>query len=265
MALDRQSIEKKDFPIGRRGYDPEAVDAHLKEVADQVEELETSGQRRTDRAESLAAAASSQVQTIVDAAEVAAAKIQADAEQEADEIRQEARNEAKAAKRKASAEARQQLERISEATSGIVQRVDAIDQELGGLVDSLRTAAARVAADLELLDSSLGDVQEAVSPGSAIREPEPEPVAEPEAGDQGGFGSEDRDGEPAYDNGDYAEETAGESGEGDGGDIEGARLIALNMALNGSSREEVDRYLAENFQLSDRGALIDEVYHSVEG
>ncbi|MDX6666975.1 MAG: hypothetical protein QOK04_355, partial [Solirubrobacteraceae bacterium] len=29
MALDRQSIEKKDFPVGRRGYDPQAVDAHL--------------------------------------------------------------------------------------------------------------------------------------------------------------------------------------------------------------------------------------------
>ena len=25
MALDRQSIEKKDFPVGRRGYDPEPL------------------------------------------------------------------------------------------------------------------------------------------------------------------------------------------------------------------------------------------------
>ena len=37
MALDRQSIEKKDFPIGRRGYDPDAVDRHLSAMADQVE------------------------------------------------------------------------------------------------------------------------------------------------------------------------------------------------------------------------------------
>jgi len=34
VALDRQSIEKKDFPIGRRGYDPEAVDVHLAGLAD---------------------------------------------------------------------------------------------------------------------------------------------------------------------------------------------------------------------------------------
>ena len=39
-----------------------------------------------------------------------------------------------------------------------------------------------------------------------------------------------------------------------------ARLIALNMALNGTPREETDRYLAENFELSDRRGLLDEVY-----
>ena len=48
-------------------------------------------------------------------------------------------------------------------------------------------------------------------------------------------------------------------------DAEGARLIALNMALNGSSRDDVDRYLGENFNLADRAALLDEVYASVEG
>ena len=39
-------------------------------------------------------------------------------------------------------------------------------------------------------------------------------------------------------------------------DAEGARLIALNMALNGTSREETDRYLAENFDLADRESLL---------
>lgn len=46
---------------------------------------------------------------------------------------------------------------------------------------------------------------------------------------------------------------------------EGARLIALNMALSGEPREATDKYLAENFDLSDREALLDEVYASVEG
>ena len=54
-------------------------------------------------------------------------------------------------------------------------------------------------------------------------------------------------------------------GDEDDADVEGARLIALNMALNGQSREETDRYLAENFDLPDRKRLLDEVYASVEG
>jgi hypothetical protein len=37
------------------------------------------------------------------------------------------------------------------------------------------------------------------------------------------------------------------------------------MALNGQSREEADRYLADNFDLADRETLLDEVYASVQG
>ncbi len=37
------------------------------------------------------------------------------------------------------------------------------------------------------------------------------------------------------------------------------------MALNGSPRDETDAYLAENFDLSDRARLLDEVYASIEG
>ena len=48
-------------------------------------------------------------------------------------------------------------------------------------------------------------------------------------------------------------------------DLDGARLIALNMALNGESRADTERYLAENFQLPDRLKLIDEVYSAIEG
>ncbi len=47
MALDRQSIEKKDFPIGRRGYEPDAVDEHLAALADQVDALQRAASRRS--------------------------------------------------------------------------------------------------------------------------------------------------------------------------------------------------------------------------
>jgi hypothetical protein len=48
-------------------------------------------------------------------------------------------------------------------------------------------------------------------------------------------------------------------------DVESARLIALNMALSNTPREEIDRYLAEHYRLTDRGKLLDEVYESVRG
>lgn len=48
-------------------------------------------------------------------------------------------------------------------------------------------------------------------------------------------------------------------------DLDGARLVALNMALNGDPRETTDRYLAENFDLPERDKLLDEVYAAVDG
>ena len=39
VELDRQVIERRDFPIVRRGYDPASVDAHLRALAADVEEL----------------------------------------------------------------------------------------------------------------------------------------------------------------------------------------------------------------------------------
>ena len=37
------------------------------------------------------------------------------------------------------------------------------------------------------------------------------------------------------------------------------------MALNGDSREETDRYIAENYQVADRQKLLDEVFAAIEG
>ena len=92
MALDRQSIEKRDFPIGRRGYEPEAVDAFLAQVADEFEAAQRA--QRSRATESLAQAASEQVRAIVEAAESSAADIERAAEDEASQIRAELSHEA---------------------------------------------------------------------------------------------------------------------------------------------------------------------------
>ena len=166
MALDRQSIEKKDFPIGRRGYDPEAVDAHLNALADEIDELKRSARRRS---ESLAAAASEQVRSIVEAAETSAADIQRQAEDEAREIRAEASTEADATREHATSEAREYVGRVSESTSGMLERIDAMESELTALIESLRTGSNRLNADLQLLEGNLTAVKNAVVPRPAVR------------------------------------------------------------------------------------------------
>ena len=269
MALDRQSIEKRDFPINRRGYDPEAVDAHLARIAAEVEDLKLSARRRS---ETLATSASEQVRAIVEAAEASAAQIQGDAEREAHEIRTEATAEADAARTEATSQARTYVSRVSESTAVMLQRLDAMQGELRTLIDALRTGGNRLNADLQLLDTNFDEVRTAVHSRGRLDgeqagdefDAEPEPAAAPEpvaAAPEPAPLAAVPDPEPAQ------QELLGDQpvgGELDG-DIEGARLIALNMALNGTAREETDRYLADNFRLSDRARLLDEVYTSVGG
>ena len=288
MALDRQSIEKKDFPVGRRGYDPEAVDAHLATLADEIAEYKRTARRRTD---TLATSASDHVRAIVEAAENSASDIQREAEEEAREIREEASSEANATKEQATEQAREYVGKVSESTSSMMQRLDGMQEELTALVESLRTGTNRLNADLQLLESNLTEVSGTVIPRPRfeIEEPEPEPEPEPEAVAEPEAAAEPETAAPWESDTPVAEEPASEEpapetaeldsvaaepeyvpdagGEqaSDDDEAEGARLIALNMALNGTPREETARYLSENFQLSDAGGLLDEVYASVEG
>jgi DivIVA domain-containing protein len=290
VALERQSIEKKDFPIGRRGYDPDAVDAHLSALADEIDELKRSSRRRT---ETLASSASEQVRAIVEAAETSAADIQRQAEDDARDIRAEATGEAQNTRTQATEQARDYVGRVSESTAAMLQRLDAMESELSALIESLRTGSNRLNADLQLLEGNLTEVSEAVSPRprfereAAAEQFESEPAvgaAEPEGDVEIYEEVVEIDAEPETEaeelpeefveyevevevevEGEGEPEPAVASGGDASDDTEGARLIALNMALNGTPREETDRYLAENFQLGDRAGLLDEVYASVEG
>jgi vacuolar-type H+-ATPase subunit H len=270
VALDRQSIEKKDFPIGRRGYDPDAVDRHLSTMADEVEELRSLTRRR---GESLAESAAEQVRSIVEAAEGSAGQIRSDADNDAREIRREARNEAKQSREEATAQAGEYVANVSMATRATLERLDAIEQELGTMLDGLRTSVTRANSDLQLLEGHLVEVRDAVSPRPDFEPEEPEPPEEPVVTyEPPPLPPLEPEPEPEPEASFYAETTVVEEFEAEpaaeadfGDDAEGARLIALNMALNGTPREEVDRYLAENFDLHDRAGLIEEVYASVEG
>ena len=43
-------------------------------------------------------------------------------------------------------------------------------------------------------------------------------------------------------------------------DVAGARIVALQWAMDGRPREETDGYLAEHYDLRDRAGLLDQVY-----
>ena len=265
MALDRQSIEKRDFPIGRRGYDPEAVDAHLSLLAD---ELEAARRAQRQRGDTLASAASDQVRLIVEAAEQSAADIEREADLEARRIRQEAREAAEKARSEAGQQSREHVTRVSEAASAMLERIDAMETELRGLLDGLRSGATRVTSDLSLLQAAVGDLR-----GSTITfEPDPSPAHRVAAADPGASAEPaiaDADVvEPAFDLElepeeapyDAEPEPMAPAGGDRPADEEGARLIAFNMALNGTPREETEAYLVENFDLPDAKALLDDVY-----
>ncbi len=280
MDLDRQSIEKRDFPVSRRGYDPAAVDAHLRVLSSEVEELRRTAAGRG--ADSLAATAGTQVQSIIAAAEAAAAEIESQAQSSANSMREEATRDAEKTRADAVARAQAHVQTVSEATATLLARVESMDGEASKLVDSLRAGAGRLARDLTALETNMGELYDAASGRAAgggvvravadekapvVAEPPrpadvPSPVAAPvpppplpEPASPFATSSPASSPAPAS-----VPPMATENG-----DLDGARLVALNMALNGDSREQTDRYLAENYELPDRQKLLDEVYAAIEG
>jgi DivIVA domain-containing protein len=216
--MEREEIERHDFPVGRRGYEQGAVDAHLREVADEIERLIKSHLPASVRpaVTSLSAGTSEQVRLILEAAERGAA-----------DMRDDAGRQAKA-----------HVARVEEAAEGMLAKLEQLQSELSTLLDGLRAGGERLTDGLAALQAQVGDLDPvpAAEPApepedfaAAATEPEPEPEPKP----------------------------------ADDADEAGARIIALNMALGGSSREETASYLAENFSLSDPDALLDDVYAKV--
>lgn len=272
VDLDRQAIERRDFPIGRRGYDPAAVDAHLRTLADEYEQLQR--EAITGGADvSVASTAGSQVQSILQAAETAAAEIERHALENARQVREDADRDADRTREEAVERARQHVAAVAQVTARLLEHVGSMDGEVSALVESMRAGAGRLAADLSAVETGMGELYDAASGRSAaVLEPEPPRQFEPEPRQ---FEPEppprpfERELDSALQEaqqpvGAQVQAGAQEAAAG-GSDVDGARLIALNMALNGESRADTERYLAENFQLPDRLKLIDEVYSAIEG
>jgi DivIVA domain-containing protein len=160
MGLDRDDIERHDFPTARRGYDPEAVDSHLRRVADEFDKLGRPAPAPPQPG--LAAGASEQVRSILEAAEASAAELRAEA----------------------GAEARGHVERVEGAANEMVARLGELQGELDRLLGALKASASVLSEGLldmrARVEEMGGSVEVPEEPPPAL-EPEPaveEPVAE---------------------------------------------------------------------------------------
>jgi len=201
--VDRDAIERRDFPVGRRGYDQAAVDAHLRRVADEIETVRANPGARAAPAP-LSAGTSQQVRAILEAAETGAAELRAQAGRDAGE----------------------HVARVEQAAGGMLARLNELEGELNNLLEALRRSGERLNEGLAQLHRQVGEFGPAAETDALEASPPP--------ASNGG-------------------------GEADG-DEAGARLIALNMALSGTPREETAAYLAEHYELTDPEALLDDVY-----
>jgi len=219
VALDRDSIVRRDFPTNRRGYDPAAVEAHLTSLAGEVEAL----QRRAAPPATLSEQAGEQVRAIIQAAERGAEEIRA----------------------KASADADERVAHVTEAAERLRARVEQMETDVTRVMSELRDEARRLRDDLEGLRGDAATLREA----SAAAEPPREDAAAADAEPPREEAAPPTEAAPAPANGDTA----------------AARIVALDMALSGTPRDETDRFIAERYDLDDRAALLDEVYAAAGG
>ena len=157
MDDERDEIVRNDFPIARRGYDPEAVRAHLEAVRERTSLAQTAGGR---------------VASIIEMAEQTAAELERTARREAQEAQREAANTRAQARREAQqiiSAARSEGKEHAERAVGTLTR---LIQEAEGL----RNAVARIAEGVttEFQGSTTGGLDTAAENALPPETPKPQ-------------------------------------------------------------------------------------------
>ena len=253
-----------------------------------------------DQVRGIVEAAERSATEIQEQAESEAKRIVDDASTRARDTREKA--DADAVQRVSQAE--EATERMLERTNGVEGEIDRLLSEMraaaGNLVENLRSSATSLNQELTSIREEYAGVRgarlesssspRAAAPAEAVvAEPEPEPEpgpvdAEPEIvaevvevevtadvpDEEPVAAVEEPEPEPEVEEEEEPVAAAPEPEQPSRGGrsirgAEGARLIALNMALNGTPRDETARYLSQNFDLDDQDSLLDEVYARVGG
>jgi cell division septum initiation protein DivIVA len=163
------------------------------------------------------------LEAIVEAAERAAQGVIDDAEAQA---------------RRYLAQARGEADRVVEGRAG----------ELSDLIETLLGQAVALRQEAERLQATLEAARERIDPGPEAREGEPaqvEAAAAPRL--------------RAVDAPDAPPEAEGEPVAGRPADPAGARLLATQLAVSGSSREEIAERLRNGFEIEDTDAILDAI------
>jgi outer membrane biosynthesis protein TonB len=156
-----------------------------------------------------------------------------EAEQRAAEIVRTAEADAKRIRERAETEAKERLEEVRVA--------------LSDLEGKLKGGSAEVEPGPVTVPEPTP--QPVPEPGPApVPEPTPDPVPEP---------TPDPVPEPTPPPDEGTPPAAGNGAKS--GDAVAARLVAMNMALDGASRAEIERALADGYDLDDSASLIDDV------
>ena len=283
--MEREQILRDDFPTSRRGWDPDAVRAHLESLADRLPSSDVS----------LADSAAARVGAVIGAAEAAAVEIEQEAQAQADSIIEQARAEADGILDRARSDARSRVEQAQGAVESLVSQAEELRSRVGSLGESLagevtaRVSTAPVVPGPELAAEPEIPVEPAKAeptPAAAMPgpelvaepeiepepvpevEPEPEPAPEPEPelepepepAATGGASTEDliaqlKGGAPETE-APTAEHTAPDATV----DRASVRLVALNMALEGADRDAIGAQIADEFgDVADLDEILDDV------
>jgi DivIVA domain-containing protein len=214
--MNPDEIARTDFPSSRKGYDRDAVDAHLKRLAEMFADLERGAGAG---ASSVAGSAGEKVAEILSVAEAKAAEIEAEAHQRADSIVADAR-----------------------------ERVSRLGRELTGSAG----AQAEVNPEPAVVPEPTVPQPEVDPTPTIVPEPAPEPMPEPTPDPAPEPGPEPMPTPTPL-------PTQPDVPPAANGEAAAAKLVALKMALDGSSREEIERRLASEYDLEDSGPLLDDV------
>lgn len=235
----------------------------------------------------IAADVGERVTAVLRAAEDAAGAIRHQAEQEAQAKRRQTEEEveryAEAKKREADELLAQRLQRIADVSDGLVERSERITSRLDeaedlkrkmqGLVEALGDAAEDLAREMAQPDRPALSV---VRAERAAAEERPESPKAPDRGVEPELSALDRlkaaaatgrDGEAARPErrGRFQRDSEPEERPDPGEDrLLGARLVALQMAVAGSDRREVERHLRNAFQTENPEQILDEVFGKAE-